>query len=64
MFGETDNLRASRKERNKKESIITEIIIMLITYEIDYVKNNSNNPILCILKSWKLDWYTRALMKH
>ena len=37
---------------------------MLITYEIDYVKNNSNNPILCILKSWKLDWYTRALTKR
>ena len=35
----------------KKEHVITEIIIMLITYEIDYVKNNSNNPILCTLKS-------------
>ena len=50
MFGKTDNLRANRKER-KKEHVITEIIIMLITYEIDYVKNNRNNPILCILKS-------------
>ena len=48
----------------KKENVITEIIIMLITYEIDYAKNNINSPILCILKSWKLDWYTCALTKH